>query len=104
MGNKRKRSDDDDSPLSVSSCGSFAPTPEGMDIDASAPTSATQAAKFDFGRRSWGLAVTRVDGSDLGSRTRKRFRDNRPDEKSVHGTLDSAPLRSPYTQLVQVYD
>ncbi|KAF2704896.1 hypothetical protein K504DRAFT_471862 [Pleomassaria siparia CBS 279.74] len=105
MASKRKRSSDD-SPLSASSSSFFARTPDSlspapfpysnaMDIDASSSSSSSSSsstctggipsnktAGFDFGKRSWGLQVTRVD--DVGGRTRKRFRDNRPDESVVH--------------------
>ena len=86
MAIKRKRSIDE-SPLSISSCG-FITTPEAqspprfpqtsdaaMDIDT---TSRPQT--WDFTR------ANRVKSSDWGLRTRKRFRDNRPDERAIHGT------------------
>ncbi|KAF2794781.1 hypothetical protein K505DRAFT_274559 [Melanomma pulvis-pyrius CBS 109.77] len=94
MGFKRKRSSDD-SPLSISSFGGFSSTPEAlsptplpdhggaMDLD-TISSSSTSRFNYDFGKRSWGLPVTRVEASDLGSRTRKRFRDNRPDERVIH--------------------
>jgi hypothetical protein len=87
MGSKRKRSDDD-SPLSVSSYGAFS-TPEAqspipfprsfdgaMDVDTS-----SRHTGWDFARAS------RVKSSDWGNRTRKRFRDNRPDENAIHRTF-----------------
>lgn len=86
MGLKRKRSVDS-SPLSISSFGT-APTPEAqspcpipdnydftMDLDTS-----PHSILFS---RSWDA---RLSGSEMGSRTRKRFRDNRPDERVIHGT------------------
>ncbi|KAF1842239.1 uncharacterized protein K460DRAFT_420168 [Cucurbitaria berberidis CBS 394.84] len=83
---KRKRSVDD-SPLSISSFGGVS-TPEAqspspfphrfdgaadMDVDISSRINA-----WDFSRAS------RVKGSDWGNRTRKRCRDNRPDERAIH--------------------
>lgn len=93
MAFKRKRSDDD-SPLSVSSWGA-ASTPEAqspipfpqcfgglmeMDVDA-----ASRQNGWDF------ATASRVKGSDWGNRTRKRFRDNRPDERAIHG-MPSYPI------------
>jgi hypothetical protein len=87
MCSKRKRSVDD-SPLSISSYGAVC-TPEaqspvpspftfqssmGMDIDA-----APRQHGWDF------ASASRVKSSDWGNRTRKRFRDNRPDERAIHG-------------------
>jgi hypothetical protein len=87
MGFKRKRSADD-SPLSVSSYAA-ASTPE-----AQSPTPFPQgfdgAMDMDVDTTSrhngWDFAsVSRVKSSDWGNRTRKRFRDNRPDERAIHG-------------------
>lgn len=84
MGFKRKRSMDD-SPMSISSFGAVStpeaqsPTPfpqhcdGAMDIDAAARSTA-----WDF------MSASRVKSSDWGNRTRKRFRDNRPDERAIH--------------------
>lgn len=83
---KRKRSVDD-SPLSVSSYNAFS-TPEAqspipfpdnfngsshMDIDSS-----SRHNGWDF------ASASRVKSGDWGNRTRKRVRDNRPDEQSIH--------------------
>ncbi|PSN69907.1 hypothetical protein BS50DRAFT_571237 [Corynespora cassiicola Philippines] len=83
---KRKRSVDE-SPLSLSSFGGFASTPEAqspahgfdnpMDVDAP-PTLHSSRFTWDFAN------ATRTKGSDWGLRTRKRFRDNRPDERAIH--------------------
>jgi hypothetical protein len=88
MGCKRKHSADD-SPLSVSSFGAVS-TPNSqspmhfskgydgvMELDAQANT---RPNGWDFTRAS------RVKSSDWGNRTRKRVRDNRPDERAIHGT------------------
>jgi hypothetical protein len=87
MSCKRKRSADD-SPLSVSSFGAVStpgtqsPTPfphsfhgaMQMDVDSSAR------------QNSWDFAsASRVKSGDWGNRTRKRFRDNRADERAIHG-------------------
>ncbi|KAL5114965.1 hypothetical protein ACEQ8H_007138 [Pleosporales sp. CAS-2024a] len=85
MSCKRKRSVDD-SPLSVSSYAwstpeaqSPAPFPQSLDgsvqmeLDASSRHNA-----WDFSNAS------RVKSSDWGNRTRKRVRDNRPDERAIH--------------------
>jgi hypothetical protein len=87
MSCKRKRSADD-SPLSVSSFGAVStpgtqsPTPfphsfhgsMQMDVDSSARHSG-----WDF------ASASRVKSGDWGNRTRKRFRDNRADERAIHG-------------------
>jgi hypothetical protein len=85
MGLKRKRSMDQ-SPLSTSSY--TASTPEAqsptplpdnhfaMDMDISPRFNMSRARDAHNGR---------VTSSDLGCRTRKRFRDNRPDESVIHG-------------------
>lgn len=87
MAFKRKRSVDD-SPLSVSSYGAVA-TPE-----AQSPTPSPHAfgSSMDMDEDSssrhngWDFAsANRVKTSDWGNRTRKRFRDNRPDERAIHG-------------------
>jgi len=83
---KRKRSCDS-SPLSVSSFNSFAtpeaqsPTPlphqynGAMELDASM----ARGSGWDF------ASIGRVKGADWGCRTRKRVRDNRPEERVIHG-------------------
>jgi hypothetical protein len=87
MSCKRKRSADD-SPLSVSSFGAvstpgtqspipFPPNFHGsmqMDVDCSARPNG-----WDF------ASASRVKSGDWGNRTRKRFRDNRADERAIHG-------------------
>ncbi|OAL52716.1 hypothetical protein IQ07DRAFT_381151 [Pyrenochaeta sp. DS3sAY3a] len=87
MAHKRKRSVND-SPLSVSSFGGALSTPEAqsptpfpqnydgsmdMQIDSTSRSSA-----WDF------FSASRVKSGDWGNRTRKRFRDNRPDERVIH--------------------
>ncbi|KAH3910988.1 hypothetical protein HBH56_139060 [Parastagonospora nodorum] len=82
MGSKRKRCMDD-SPLSVSSYTWSTPETQSpipfphdamqMDVDACSRNNG-----WDFANAS------RVKSSDWGNRTRKRFRDNRPDERSIH--------------------
>jgi len=87
MAFKRKRSDDD-SPLSVSSYGGAVSTPE-----AQSPTPFVQSfdgsmdLDVDTSRHNgWDFAsASRVKSGDWGNRTRKRFRDNRPDVRSIHG-------------------
>jgi hypothetical protein len=87
MGLKRKHSSDD-SPLSISSFGAVS-TPDAqspmsfpkgydkmMDTDAHA---SSRSNAWDF------MSVNRVKSSDWGNRTRKRVRDNRPDERAIHG-------------------
>jgi hypothetical protein len=86
MGFKRKRSVDE-SPISVSSFGTFAtpeaqsPTPlpnsYGSMMDLDAPMS--RGTGWDFSN------LGRIKSSDWGLRTRKRVRDNRPDEHIIHG-------------------
>lgn len=85
MSLKRKRSSDL-SPLSTTSLlsrASQSPTPllypslnGAMDVEAPAPNTQLWA----WNRRK------PFASSDLASRTRKRFRDNRPDERAIHGT------------------
>lgn len=93
MGFKRKRSVDE-SPVSVCSFAGFAtpdaqspaPTPNGysgmMDVDA--PIS--RGTGWDFSN------LGRIKSSDWGLRTRKRVRDNRPDEHIIHGMLSTLPV------------
>ncbi|KAF1365953.1 hypothetical protein EJ07DRAFT_92683 [Lizonia empirigonia] len=87
MGVKRKHFDDA-SPTSTSSAG-FVSTPDAqsplpyiqydsaMDMDNEA---SPRTNSWDFSR------AQRVKSSDWGNRTRKRVRDNRPDERAIHGT------------------
>ncbi|KAF2254477.1 hypothetical protein BU26DRAFT_537266 [Trematosphaeria pertusa] len=103
MGLKRKRSTDE-SPLSASSFGT-APTPE-----AQSPTPMPDAAMdidisshFQTNRFAWDFSsVGRVKGGDWGNRTRKRFRDNRPDERVIHentiNKLFSAQRKHPHAE------
>ncbi len=88
MGSKRKRADDA-SPISISSFGAVStpdaqsPTPYlqfdgAMDMDTDA---APRSNGWDF------TSASRVKCSDWGLRTRKRVRDNRPDERAIHGML-----------------
>lgn len=95
---KRKRSVDD-SPLSVSSYGAFS-TPE-----AQSPTPFPDSfhgsfqMDIDTGSRhnGWDFAsASRVKSGDWGNRTRKRVRDNRPDEESIH--------RMAFITVVQKYE
>ncbi|KAF2877139.1 hypothetical protein BDV95DRAFT_601553 [Massariosphaeria phaeospora] len=83
MAHKRKRSTADFSPLSTSSFS----TPEAQS-PASLPSHNLHTPDaFPFHRRTtpWSLGdARRVKSSDLGCRTRKRVRDNRPDEREVH--------------------
>ncbi|KAF2009329.1 hypothetical protein BU24DRAFT_428866 [Aaosphaeria arxii CBS 175.79] len=95
MGFKRKRSTLDDSPLSMSSFASLntpeaqSPTPiphalhSIMDIDPQSQPYTDPAARFGP-VKDWFAHAQRVKASDLGCRTRKRFRDNRPDERTIH--------------------
>ncbi|RYF43422.1 MAG: hypothetical protein EOO38_18860 [Cytophagaceae bacterium] len=91
MGFKRKRSADD-SPLSISSYG-FAPTPEvqsptpfPLGLDGAVDMDVDVAAR----NNGWDFAsASRVKSSEWGNRTRKRFRDNRPDERAIHGKHDA---------------
>ncbi|CAO2657127.1 Nn.00g032530.m01.CDS01 [Neocucurbitaria sp. VM-36] len=86
MALKRKRSVDD-SPLSISSFGAVStpeaqsptPFPHGFDgsMDLDVDT-ASRPNAWDF------MSASRVKNSDWGNRTRKRFRDNRPDERAIH--------------------
>ncbi|KAL1796784.1 hypothetical protein ACET3X_005324 [Alternaria dauci] len=86
MGLKRKHTSDD-SPLSASSFGSVSTTDtqppmsfsNGYDrtMEVDAPTNLRTNA-WDF------MSASRVKSSDWGNRTRKRVRDNRPDERVIH--------------------
>lgn len=89
---KRKRSSDFSPASSTSSWSSSStrasqsPTPHSrsyfqdahssMDVDRPIPSIPIAA---------WNLGVGRVSSTDMNSRTRKRFRDNRPDEEIIHG-------------------
>lgn len=92
MAMKRKRSSDFSPASSTaswsSSRASQSPTPlsrtfhdahsSSMDIDRPIPSMPIA---------SWNLGVCRLSSTDVNSRTRKRFRDNRPDEEIIHGKL-----------------
>lgn len=97
MGMKRKHCDDA-SPASISSSG-FVSTPDAqsparfphsmdgaMDIVLDSQA-APRSNGWDFTR------AHRVKPSDWGNRTHKRVRDNRPDERAVHGTTTWEALR-----------
>jgi hypothetical protein len=83
MALKRKRSPDE-SPLSISSYTGSTP-------DAQSPTPLPDqydgAMELDMPRSFdlWARRKGGVEGSSLGCRTRKRVRDNRPDERVIHG-------------------
>ncbi|PVI03328.1 hypothetical protein DM02DRAFT_612248 [Periconia macrospinosa] len=88
MALKRKRSDDA-SPISISSFGSMA-TPEGPS-PTSHPHSFDGAMEMDMSstRNTTGwdfssIGRTKANSGDWGLRTRKRVRDNRPDEHIIH--------------------
>lgn len=96
MGMKRKHIDEE-SPVSISSFGAvstpdaLSPTqcPQGMvgAMDMEMDTeSLPRSNGWDFTR------AHRTKSSDWGNRTRKRVRDNRPDERAIHGT-SSLPFR-----------
>lgn len=90
MGTKRKHFDDA-SPTAVFSSG-FISTPDaqspmrfpqGLDgtVDTEMDAEPTpRISGWDFSR------AQRTKSSDWGLRTRKRVRDNRPDERAIHGT------------------
>ncbi|KAF2102399.1 hypothetical protein NA57DRAFT_51980 [Rhizodiscina lignyota] len=82
MGLKRKRSDVNISPESISSFASsrisVSPTPGGNDEMAiDVPVKAQPHSTWEWERRS-------ASPWEVNSRTRKRFRDNRPDETTLH--------------------
>ncbi|KAH9863086.1 hypothetical protein IAQ61_009361 [Plenodomus lingam] len=83
---KRKRSEDDASPLSISSFGTLC-TPDTQSPTFSSRCDGAMDLDTDSASRAnaWNFAsASRVKSSDWGFRTRKRFRDNRPDERSIH--------------------
>ena len=87
MGCKRKHSFDD-SPLSISSFGAVS-TPGAQSPPCS---SLHQYAPMDMDAQprsnGWDfMSASRVKSSDWGNRTSKRVRDNRPDERAIHGKL-----------------
>jgi hypothetical protein len=87
MSCKRKRSADD-SPVSVSSFGAVS-TP-GAQSPISFPSTFQGSMQMDVDssarHNGWDFAsASRVKGGDWGNRTRKRFRDNRADERAIHG-------------------
>ncbi|KAJ9644033.1 hypothetical protein H2201_006632 [Coniosporium apollinis] len=90
MALKRKRSSDGFSPTSTSSFlstttyGSQSPTPAprvqftgSMVVDGPVPSNSITA---------WTTGIRKPYSSDLNSRTRKRFRDNRPDESVIYAS------------------
>lgn len=89
MALKRKRSCSNSSPASTSSFttstsrGSQSPTPAprlfngAMDLETPIPSNPVL---------SWNMDVGKLSSLDLNSRTRKRFRDNRPNENIIHET------------------
>ncbi|KAG9187622.1 hypothetical protein G6011_05493 [Alternaria panax] len=84
MGLKRKLSTDD-SPLSISSFGSVS-TPD-TQFPSSLSKGYDKMMEADVSSRSnaWDfMSASRVKSSDWGNRTRKRVRDNRPDERAIH--------------------
>ena len=89
MALKRKRSDESDSPISIST------------IASQSPRDASSSPTPIFQRRDemppWSNSGTwlRSSSSQLGSRTRKRQRDNRPDDDTIHGApITKCLLRS----------
>lgn len=100
MSCKRKRSVDE-SPVSACSFGSFAtpetqsPTPiaSGYAMDMEAPMS--RGVGWDFSN------LGRVKSGDWIQRTRKRVRDNRPDEHVIHGMYHRHLLYVPYSNAAQ---
>ncbi|ORX98425.1 hypothetical protein BCR34DRAFT_548059 [Clohesyomyces aquaticus] len=100
MGFKRKRSLDE-SPLSTSSFSGSTPearSPTPMPRQFDGAMDIDMSPRFDFSR--WRSA--RVSSSDANGRTRKRFRDNRPDERVIHETtikkLFSAQRNHPHAE------
>lgn len=86
MGLKRKRSIDE-SPVSVSSYATSTPeaqSPTPLPDDYDGAMDLDISTSFNFSK-SWNWRRKGVEGTDVGSRTRKRFRDNRPDERVIHG-------------------
>ncbi|KAJ4313633.1 hypothetical protein N0V94_006856 [Neodidymelliopsis sp. IMI 364377] len=85
MGMKRKHTDDA-SPTSLSSFGAFS-TPEAHSSSPYPQLDGTMDMELDTAPRTIGWDFTRahrVKSNDWGNRTRKRVRDNRPDERSIH--------------------
>ncbi|KAF2501538.1 hypothetical protein BU16DRAFT_522496 [Lophium mytilinum] len=91
MAFKRKRSMSNDSPLSTSSCSSTST----CDPQSPSPPSRPMGSVMDFSSSfpstlQWPSQPTasfpraRLSATDLSSRTRKRFRDNRPDVETIH--------------------
>ena len=93
MGFKRKRSVDE-SPVSACSFGSFA-TPEAQSLT---PIASGHAMEMDAPMSrgtGWDFSnLGRVKSGEWIQRTRKRLRDNRPDERTIHGMHRTfAPLK-----------
>ena len=88
MGFKRKHSTEDSS-LSIASFRAFS-------ISDTEPPTLFSKGSYDGGRNvdfqtnprstAWDFAsASRVKSGDWGNRTRKRVRDNKPDERAIHG-------------------
>ncbi|KAF1937331.1 hypothetical protein EJ02DRAFT_357064 [Clathrospora elynae] len=86
MGFKRKRSGED-SPLSISGYGAVSTHEAQMPTSCSRHDEGLVHVAMDTSSRSTGWdfsSASRVKSSDWGNRTRKRFRDNRPDMRAIH--------------------
>jgi hypothetical protein len=82
MALKRKRSVD--SSLSSSTSSLAASTPEAQSPPLFPATETDNTSSFNF-NTSWPVRKSGWESSaELGCRTRKRYRDNRPDERLVH--------------------
>ncbi|KAI8938712.1 hypothetical protein NX059_004580 [Plenodomus lindquistii] len=94
---KRKRSDDSSSSDSLSTPETQSPSffsryDGAMDMDMDTDSSSRP--------NPWSFAnASRVKSSDWGYRTRKRFRDNRPDEQSIHETTLTKLFAAQHTPL-----
>lgn len=101
---KRKRAGDD-SPFTpdTQSPSHYARGYDGaMDMETDMVMDMDMHTNTDTSSRSttWTFATaSRVKGSDWGHRTRKRFRDNRPDEDSIHGKPNPQSLCAPAATL-----
>ncbi|KAF2815245.1 uncharacterized protein BDZ99DRAFT_409045, partial [Mytilinidion resinicola] len=92
MALKRKRSMSNDSPLSTSSLAStsttrqsLSPTPAPRPIGSVLDFSSSFPSTLQWPSHAPSSSHrARLSATDLGSRTRKRFRDNRPDEETIH--------------------
>jgi hypothetical protein len=96
MGFKRKHSVDD-SPLSISSFGAVSTPDSQSPMHFSKGYDGTMEVDAQITSRSNGwdfTSASRVKSSDWGNRTRKRVRDNRPDERTIHGMLSRYTWRN----------